>query len=263
MKIRTFALLTALTLVNRATADTNQYVFTTIDLGETSDYSLTGTYLTGISASEQIVGYYSDGYSNRHAFVYAKGIFTRLQVPGSNFNEPLSISPSGKIVGICSMPGANIHLFVYDHGTYTIIPDPPSAQPGQTHASGINDAGQIAGYFVDKNYRYQAFVFNGGIYSTFDVNGLPNPQAQGINNSGQITGLVGKHGFVGQNNPFTILPDPPIQTSYSRAYPTFSGINASGQIVGTFWDSQSSTTMAYSPLSMHRMHSGWLDHKST
>ena len=51
MKIQTIVLLTALAFSNRITADTNQYIFTTIDAPQASKFSYGGTYLTGISAS--------------------------------------------------------------------------------------------------------------------------------------------------------------------------------------------------------------------
>ena len=82
MKFPVIALLTALCFLNRASADTGGYTFTTIDAPVNSPFLAGGTFLTGISASGQIIGYYTNGYSEQSGFVYTKGVFAPIKVPG-------------------------------------------------------------------------------------------------------------------------------------------------------------------------------------
>ena len=103
MKIPTIVLLTALVFSNWITADTNQYIFT-IDAPEASKFSYGGTYLTGINASGQIIGYYSDNYKDEivgyflgkyyKAFVFANGSYTVSASP-----QAQGINAGGQIVG--------------------------------------------------------------------------------------------------------------------------------------------------------------------
>src|SRR5438105_4550842 len=71
-------------------------------------------------------------------------------------------------------------------------------------------------------------------FITFDVPGLSDTWASGINDSGQIVGsypdAAGWHGFLLDNGSYTTL-DVPGSLS-TRAI----GINATGQIVGSYWD---------------------------
>lgn len=78
--------------------------------------------------------------------------------------------------------------------TFTTIDDPlatagPSgADPAYgTYLSGINDSGQIVGYYTDSNGNH-GFVDNGGIFTIIadPLGGDTTPL--GINNSGQIVG---------------------------------------------------------------------------
>jgi probable HAF family extracellular repeat protein len=76
--------------------------------------------------------------------------------------------------------------------------------------AGINDAGQIVGYYFDDASGHQhGFLYSGGIYITLDDPSATNGTfAQGINNAGQIVGYysnaTGTHGFL-----LTISPNPP------------------------------------------------------
>ncbi len=73
-------------------------------------------------------------------------------------------------------------------GAYTTLDD-PSATHG-TLAFGINDAGQIVGYYVDSTGNGQhGFLLSGGIYTTLDDPlATSGTYAFGINAAGQIVG---------------------------------------------------------------------------
>jgi probable HAF family extracellular repeat protein len=58
-----------------------------------------------------------------------------------------------------------------------------------TFVSGINDAGQIVGYFSDSTGLH-GFLNTGGSFTQFDVPGAFGTFASGINDAGQIVGTV-------------------------------------------------------------------------
>ncbi len=97
--------------------------------------------------------------------------------------------------------------------TYTTLDD-PNATSG-TLAYGINNAGQVTGYFVNDGADQHGFVYNGGTYTTLDD---PNATAAsgtfgyGINDAGQVSGHfangTAEHGFVYNGGTYTTLDDP-------------------------------------------------------
>jgi probable HAF family extracellular repeat protein len=72
-----------------------------------------------------------------------------------------------------------------------------------TTAFGINDTGEIAGYYTDAAGNTHGFVYAGGAFSTVDVAGTRGTQLTRIKNGGGVTGvytdaLTGQHGLIGQ-----------------------------------------------------------------
>jgi len=57
-----------------------------------------------------------------------------------------------------------------------------------TVALGINDVGQIAGYWFDSVGHIHSFVQSQGKYATFDMPGAANTYATAINNFGVVAG---------------------------------------------------------------------------
>ena|SRR5215813_13199057 len=111
--------------------------------------------------------------------------------------------------------------------TYTTIDDPAANSGVGTVATGINNAGQIVGYYVNASGVYQGFLYSGGTYTALsDPLGTNGTYALGINDSGQIVGYYFdsnhvQHGFLySGGGTYTDLAGP--------AY----GINDLGQIVG-------------------------------
>ncbi len=84
--------------------------------------------------------------------------------------------------------------FIYDHGSYTTI-SVPSSSGEVTSATGINDLGQVVGYYRDSTNAYRGFIYSNGVYTTIDD---PNGQIaygtgtvlNGINDQGQIVGYA-------------------------------------------------------------------------
>lgn len=123
--------------------------------------------------------------------------------------------------------------------TYTTLNDPLATS--STVANGINDRGQIVGYYTGPGQT--GFLYNGGNYSTLD-----DPLAtsatvgQGINNQGRIVGYyrtgIHENGFLYSGGIYTTLDGPGFGDHQAT------GINDKGQIVG-FTNSGSSGTHSF------------------
>jgi uncharacterized membrane protein len=118
--------------------------------------------------------------------------------------------------------------------------DVPGAQ--ETQAMGINDAGQIVGFFIVGFFPTSVFHGflrdTGGSFTQIDPPGSIFTLASGINNVGQIVGSFSnpdRHGFLDTGGSFTQI-DVPFPAILTEA----SGINNAGQIVGDFFSTPSS-----------------------
>lgn len=117
---------------------------------------------------------------------------------------------------------------------------------------GINDRGEVAGYFSDsQSHKGRSFLWGpnalgtgvgllppgtSGNLTVFDVPNTSYTQAQGINSSGDIVGLIqdgfGEHGFVRhQNGDYTVFDAPNAKATSAQS------INSRGYVTGTFSDS--------------------------
>ena len=102
--------------------------------------------------------------------------------------------------------------------TYTTFDD-PLATGGDTQAWGINDAGQIVGFYEDSSLKLHGFLYSNGTYTTLDdpsasANG--STKAFGINATGQMVGdyinASGFHGFLYDPNSNIFPPSSPSTT---------------------------------------------------
>ena len=120
----------------------------------------------------------------------------------------------------------------YTYSTFD-VPDATN-----TYAYGINNAGQIVGYYTDSGGKSHGFLLDvDGSYTTLDVPGATATYPVGINDAGQIVGgHTVFHGTVYMDYGFLLDVD----RNYTKfrvpgSTDTFAyGINASGQIVGLY-----------------------------
>lgn len=178
---------------------TNQYVYhgflysggsyTTIDYPGS-----TATSASGINASGQIVGSYIDQAGNSQSFLDSAGSFSTIVYPNNPYVTSLAgINTSGQIVGE-EFNYLGQYGFVDSSGSFISITDPTAGPSGPlTYAMGINDSGEVAGYYIDQAQAVHGFIYSGGSYTTIDYPGialgsLMGTQITGINNSGQIIG---------------------------------------------------------------------------
>jgi probable HAF family extracellular repeat protein len=113
-------------------------------------------------------------------------------------------------------------------GVFSVI-DVPGSLPGSTVATGINNLGQIVGWFSNSSGTSLGFLDTNGVFTIFSSppgypTGVgaagPGPPVAGINDAGQIAANAGATGFVYANEAVTAL------------YPGYvlTGINNSGEM---------------------------------
>jgi len=147
----------------------------------------------------------------------------------------------------------NEHGFLYHGSTYTTI-DVPSDGINTvygTYANGINNAGDIVGYYYDDNYSVDSgqhgFFYDGTHYVTLDdPDALYGTQAVAINDTGQIAGnyydASKQLGFVYDENThnYTTIDDP------NGLYGTrVLAINDAGEVLGTYYDTTGQHAFLY------------------
>jgi probable HAF family extracellular repeat protein len=164
--------------------------------------------------------------------------FTTIDDPFTHGTSAIGINSSGQIVGATNQNDSMMINggFLFSGGMFTTLDGPASASEGVV-ASGINDAGEIVGYFIDASFTTHGFLYNGGHYTILDAPGASGTSPAAINSSGQIVGSINTgvvnsaKGFLYSNGHYTILDDPLGVTGTEAG-----GINTSGQIVGTYLD---------------------------
>ena len=178
---------------------------------------------------------------NNEGEMVGGAIFTAGDNPGSGtFGYTISFAFADGSVGAL---GESFHAF--RGATPTILKD-PSAGSGGTTATGVNDQGQVTGYYIgtDSNQpnvtTAHGFLYTNGAYSFFDdPNAVNGTFAEGMNNANQIVGYYvdanGKdHGFI-FNQPtgtFTTVDVPGASNTFIY------GISNNGQLVGDYVNSQ-------------------------
>lgn len=143
--------------------------------------------------------------------------------------EPWGINNGGDIVGEFSDVG-----FVRNAlGTYTPLAPVPGAASAIPYD--INDAGHIAGTFVDLLGLIRGYYYDGTTFTTIEGVGTVESHAYGINNFDQVTGAIsdgsGIHGYIYDPVGGITIVDFPGATET-----TLSGINDSGVVVGHYVD---------------------------
>lgn len=197
----------------------------------------TQTTVTSVNNKGVMAGYYAD--PTWHGFVLQNGAFTQIDFPAAQWTKALGINDNGDIVGYyADGTTAFLHGFLFSKGVYTTL-DPPDSVVGETIASGINNIGQIVGYYDGADGNQHGFLWTAGVYSTIDFPGSSLTFITSIDNAGAMAGFYGDpfpnySGFLYQNGTFSS----PIR--YPGASDTeLNGINDSGQIVGYAYPSVS------------------------
>jgi probable HAF family extracellular repeat protein len=192
--------------------------FTTIDIGPVY------TIITGINNRGDVVGYYVSGEAER-SFIYSKGALTSLEFPGARDTVAKGINDLGDVVGITNQGG-----FLYSEGTFTLLPGPAehilSVEP-----MGINNKGQIVGYYLDAVFdSYQAFIYQDRKFTMIPpVRSLLANIPWGINDHGDVvlSGDTSSRMVIYSKGRLNAVPTPKFPVGLG-------GINNAGEYVGVY-----------------------------
>jgi hypothetical protein len=125
--------------------------------GQVADFrypSASGTYLGGINDLGQLAGQAQFPNGTSIGFVYEQGVFLPVQHPGSVNIFLTGINNSGDIIGNY---GAGLSLpFAYVQGEFVPINGPQGSY--DITPRGINDLGQIVGFYVDPSNGIRGFL---------------------------------------------------------------------------------------------------------
>ena len=167
--------------------------------------------------------------------------FTTLFVPGGYATAALGINNRGCVVGQWD-DSVGGHAFRFCNGIYSTF-DGPNAM--NTGANGINDLGQVVGWYEGADQFSHGFLRTAAEFTTLDYPGAQNTLAYGINSSGQIVGVfwnagsAASQGFEFQSGQYTAINYP--GAASTAAY----GINEQGQIVGSYAPAGSSMLVGF------------------
>jgi probable HAF family extracellular repeat protein len=110
------------------------------------------SFVYAVSTSGKLLGFGS-GSGGGGVFLFAGGTYKKINVPGN----PLGMNPAGDaIVGTEQLSSGSIVGFLFQSGTSTTLQFPGSVA---TFATGINDAGEVVGYFLDTSSTYHGFTW--------------------------------------------------------------------------------------------------------
>jgi hypothetical protein len=194
-----------------------------------------------------IVGDYDDSIVS-HACLYSVPTRTWAALPdvaGKPVNWGNWINNHGVAVGTAFEGTASGSIYngvawSWNGSAYSFFTVPGASGSLGTYASGINDHGQICGYYKDSQGVYHGFVKDGETITSIDVPGARGGPNSGtgpgnINNEGEVAGpyIAGGlfHGFVLRGGVYVTVDVPGATQTYIH------GNNNRGDLVGMYWDS--------------------------
>ncbi|HLI64186.1 MAG TPA: hypothetical protein VKV05_12365 [Terriglobales bacterium] len=198
------------------------------------------TQVIGINNSLTTSGFYVDQSGVTHGFFHTNsGTYTTVDFPNSAFNQLLSQNDLNQAAGYYSLSPNNStpdFPYIYDEvgGIFEVITIPGAL--GGAQATGINNSGEVCGFYIDGNTINHGWLLNGGVFLQLDYPGAVFTQALGLNNQGQVVGAYAyaggqTHGFVYtvSTGQFTSIDDP-----HGVGTTIVNGINDNGDLVGFY-----------------------------
>jgi uncharacterized membrane protein len=174
--------------------------YTTFDVAGAVD-----TFLRGISPDGRYIsGYYTTATGTGFVFDTLAGTFTTVSQPASLFTIAQGINAAGILVGSDIVAGSPTTRpgFTFDIATATRT-DYFLAGAIRTAFRSIDDAGTLAGWFLDPGSLMHGFVGAPGSYEQIDFPGADGTAIEGSNNAGV---LVGNSDIGGVSHAFVASP---------------------------------------------------------
>jgi hypothetical protein len=208
------------------------------------------TQVTGINNGGVTVGFWVDGAGDNLGFIDVNGQFTTAVDPlapalgGATpvTEQFLGVNDLNQAAGFYNDAKGNAHGFVYDAATggFTAV-----TVTGATSviATGINDRGQISGFFTKGGVTEGFIDVNGTITTLAGPAGATDVQALGLNDNGLVVGSYvdgsgNTDGFVynTETATYTTVIDP-----NANGMTVVNGINDQGQLAGFYLDHAGNT----------------------
>jgi hypothetical protein len=191
----------------------------------------TATQVFDINNAGNTAGFYVDSGGTTNGFLDLGGTFSTVDAPGSAaVTELLGLNDSNRAVGFSSVTGSILgqQAFTELGGVFTYLVLPANIR---SQATGINNAGNIVGWYYPNNTSESGFLDIGGVISPVVFPGATFTEAWGVNDSGEIVGdyidaASVQHGFVDIGGSFTSVDVPGASTIVIK------DVNNHGQIVG-------------------------------
>jgi hypothetical protein len=220
----------------------------------THDYATHANFnqLLAISDSGVIAGYYGMGGSadpNKGYLLtpgYGQANYISENVPTSAQTQVTGINAVNATVGFWADANGDNVGFIDKGGVISSVFDPIAPTINGVYSEqflGINDSGQVAGFYVnDTNGDTSGFVYNSntGAFNAVTMAGATSLTATDINDKDQISGFFTKagvtDGFVETNGKFLILSGPAGATDVQAL-----GLNNAGLVVGSYMDTAGNT----------------------
>lgn len=207
-----------------------------IDVPSLSGLALLG----GLNERGDVVGYFQTDSGVVRMFIYSGTTVSEPPVPVDFVDvAPKGINNSGQITGSYD-DAKGLHGFVTKRGKFTRI-DVPGALA--TSPVALNEPGDIIGSYsvaaLPGIFIQRGFLLAHGRLTNIDVPGGTNTLPSVLNNAGTVAGTFenpalpapfNTGAFVLQKGKYTLLPLP-------GAAESVAGISASGEVVGTYFDS--------------------------
>ncbi len=200
----------------------------------------TMTQVIGINNSLTTSGFYVDNGGTTHGFYHtSNGTYTNVDFAGTAFNQLLSQNDLQQAAGYYSLSADNTtpdFPYVYDEvgGIFEVITIPGAV--GGAQATGINNTGEVCGFFIDAGQVNHGWLLNGGVFLQLDYPNSTFTQALGLNNHGQVVGAYMDasgltHGFLYtiSSGQYANIDDP-----NGVGATIVNGINDRGAIVGFY-----------------------------
>jgi probable HAF family extracellular repeat protein len=100
----------------------------------------------GLNSAGDVVGVFNTPDGKQHGFLWSKGTFSRIDVPGATLTAANGMNPSGDIVVRYDDTEGKRHNLVLSRGHTLPIPNFPGS--AVTEALRISPSGDIVGFYV-------------------------------------------------------------------------------------------------------------------